>query len=318
MLKNKSYCIKIDPFFCINETSFKENREIPLNFKLDYDKKHQNLIHSGYIHKGFKKDLSSYLQPRYHMAVPLIDKNNNFLDSDTIRTSISRTTRNYIGNYHQKRGVYFTYSSNISNLDNFYDIINMTEQRQHITLRNKDYFKKILTSFKERALLCFAHVDLDKYMSFLDSEIKANNKNNDLKRQYEEANELHQKYGTDVITSVALVLMPSNKGVRMMEYLYAGNNTSILSHLNTNVGLLFDIFKKCLEKNIHYCNLGGVEGTLDDNLTTFKSKFNPVILEFAGEYDLPINKGTYKVINGLIPYAKKTYKKIRSLIRKVK
>jgi len=316
--ERNAYCIKIDPLFTVSEKSTKENVEITTNFNKNYDLKHRALLDNGYIHKGFKKSLSAYLQPRFNIAVPMIDRDNNFLDEDTLRSKISRTTRNYIGNYHQKRGVYFTYSSDIENIDLFYDIINITEKRQHISLRNKDYFKRILESYKDNAMLCFAHVDLVKYISFLESELETGKNNiEDTKRQLEQANAIQKEKGNDVVTSVALVISPSNnKGIRMMEYLYAGNNTEILPHLNTNVGLLFDIFKKCLDNKIHYCNLGGVEGTLDDKLFAFKSKFNSVILEFVGEYDLPINNNTYKLLELVVPVAKNVLKKLRHIIKR--
>ncbi|MDD2203348.1 MAG: peptidoglycan bridge formation glycyltransferase FemA/FemB family protein [Bacilli bacterium] len=313
-----AYCLKIDPLFCVTERSIKENIEIPLNFSEDYDKKHKVLLNNGYIHKGFKKNLAAYLQPRFNLAVPMIDKDNNFLDENTLRSKISRTTRNYIGNYHQKRGVYFTYSSDVKNIEAFYDIINMTEKRQHITLRSEDYFKRIIEAYKDNAQLCFAHVDLVKYISFLESELEVGKNNvEDTKRQLDQAKGIKKEYGNDVITSVALIISPSNnEGIRMMEYLYAGNNVEILPHLNTNVGLLFDIFKKCLDNKIHYCNLGGVGGALDDKLFVFKSKFNPVILEFVGEYDLPINKGIYKLFGVVMPIAKKVLKGVRYIIKR--
>jgi serine/alanine adding enzyme len=316
--KEHAYCIKIDPLFCVSEQGVKENTEIPTNFNNDYDLKHSVLLNNGYIHKGFKKSLSSYLQPRFNLAVPMIDKDNNFLNEEILRSKISRTTRNYIGNYHQKRGVYFKYSSDVKNIDIFYDIINITEKRQHITLRNKEYFRRILEAYKDNAMLCFAHVDLIKYISFLESELEVGKNNiEDTKRQLEQARAIKKEKGNDVITSVALVISPSNtEGIRMMEYLYAGNNTDILPHLNTNVGLLFDIFKKCLDNKIHYCNLGGIEGTLDDKLFAFKSKFNPVILEFVGEYDLPINKNTYKLLEVVVPIAKNALKKLRHIIKR--
>ena len=41
--------------------------------------------------------------------------------------------------------------------------------------------------------------------------------------------------------------------------------------------------------------MGGVEGTLDDGLTKFKDNFNPMINEFIGEFDIPVNKMLFKL-----------------------
>ncbi|MEG2799709.1 MAG: peptidoglycan bridge formation glycyltransferase FemA/FemB family protein, partial [Erysipelotrichaceae bacterium] len=36
------------------------------------------------------------------------------------------------------------------------------------------------------------------------------------------------------------------------------------------------------------------EGSLDDGLTKFKDNFNPMIVEFVGEFELPVNKLLYR------------------------
>lgn len=314
-----AYCVKIDPLFCNNEISLKD-KKIPLNFSNNWKLKHKTLINNGYIHKGFQKNMAAYLQPRFKMAVPLIDEFNQFLDEGALKSNISKTTRNYIGNYHERRGVYFTYSTNINDIEAFYGIINMTEIRQNIVLRNKEYYQRLMTSFDGSALLCFAHVDVDKYITFLNEE-RHNQKAilEDIERQLAQATEVKNNYGNDVITSVALVVFPSNTdGIKVMEYLYAGNDTRILPHLNTNVGLLFDIFKKGLERKMHYCNLGGIEGTFDDKLYTFKSKFNPVVLEFVGEYDLPIKNGLYHFYDKGLRATKRAFKVVRKIVKKVR
>ena len=64
----------------------------------------------------------------------------------------------------------------------------------------------------------------------------------------------------------------------------------------------------CLDNGCDYCDLGGVDGSLEDHLSTFKSKFNPNVLELVGEYDLVISKTWY----GLFNLGLKTLKFIRS------
>ena len=60
----------------------------------------------------------------------------------------------------------------------------------------------------------------------------------------------------------------------------------------------------CLDKFCDYCDLGGIDGSFEDHLSTFKSKFNPNVLELVGEYDLIINKFWYKVFNMLMSIRK--------------
>lgn len=50
--------------------------------------------------------------------------------------------------------------------------------------------------------------------------------------------------------------------------------------------------------------MGGVEGTLDDGLTRFKSHFSPVIEEFIGEFTLPVSS-LYGLANMLYIFRKR-------------
>jgi hypothetical protein len=47
-------------------------------------------------------------------------------------------------------------------------VLKHTEKRQHIALRNEAYFKKVMECFPDNAVLFFANINIDKYISFLD------------------------------------------------------------------------------------------------------------------------------------------------------
>ena len=85
---------------------------------------------------------------------------------------------------------------------------------------------------------------------------------------------------------------------------------ALLNKLNISAGLVFEMINFSMENNCHYCNLGGIDGNLNDHLTTFKQKFNGRIMEFAGEYDLPIS-WLYTPIKIFYPLLIKIYKKIK-------
>ena len=77
-----------------------------------------------------------------------------------------------------------------------------------------------------------------------------------------------------MVLSASIMFLPSNKnGIRTSEYLYAGNSLS-LTKIRVSTGVVFEIIKFSLENNCHYCNLGGIDGNLNDHLTSFKEKFN--------------------------------------------
>jgi len=313
--KKKSYLIKIDPYI-----SFNEKRVNPLdenehyNFYSDnVELIFNNLKELGYVHKGYKKEIRSYLQPRFAMIVPLVKADGTFFTEESFSKTLKRNVRYYLGDYHSKRGVIFNYSNNIDDLDEFINLIHKTEDRQNVLLRNKNYFKKMMELFGDRALLFFGKIDLNKYLEFIESSYNDNNSEKDLlNKQKEQVLELKKTKGDIITVSASLMVLPSNeKGIRMAEFLYEGNDTSILPNLKVNNGAIYYKLMHCLNNNCHYANLGGIDGSLNDHLFTFKSKFNPLVVEFIGELDLPINKFLYIIINVIEPVAKKVYRKVR-------
>ena len=170
-------------------------------------------------------------------------------------------------------------------------------------MRNEEYFNKILNNFKKRAYILFGNVDLEKYLEFLKNN---NGKAEDIKT----VENMIKEKGATITLSSALLITPINKGIRCSDYLYAGNDLA-LSKLNISGGVALEAAKISIEHKCHYCNLGGISGYLDDSLTNFKSKYNAVILEYAGEYDLVINKFKYHFIKTFKPILTKIYKIIK-------
>ena len=301
-----AYVVKIDPNFCYREYSIKDIEKndrfnIQTYYTNDYEIKHQNLLKAGFRHHGFTLKIDDSQQPRFNMSIPLINLDGTTCSEQELKTSFKKRVRDYIGNYHTNRGVFFEHTNDIKRLDEFMEIIEKTEERQNIILRNKDYFAKIMEKFD--AYLFFGKLDLCKYLSFLQEKGKES--------EIKEVENLIKKGNKIINLSASLVILPQNKkGIRTSEYLYAGNDLKF-SKLNVSYGLVYDICKFSIKQNCHYCNLGGIEGTLDDHLTSFKSKFNAIVWEFAGEYDLIINKLTYFPIEKILPIAKRIYRKIK-------
>ena len=172
--KIKAFVVKIDPLIAINEEYYdtfinKSNNISPKNYINDKDKKIENLKSCGYIHGGFKKNVGAYIQPRFNMAISLIDKDNNKLTEKELFANFKRNAKRYYGEFHEKRGIYFICVHDNSYIDDFYRIIKSTEDRQGISLRSKEYFKRIMDSFKEDAHMYIARVNVDKFIEFLNN-----------------------------------------------------------------------------------------------------------------------------------------------------
>lgn len=297
--KHHAYVVKLDPNFCISDNSFKDE-VIEHNYSKNYNIKHSNLIKLGYKSTGINKDMHKNLQPQYNVFAPMCDINNKILNSDDVLKKYHRI-KSYIGNYQEKRGISFEITDDIEKIDELVDLLKQTEKKQNISLRNKKYFVDIMNNYKGYAYLVFGHIDLNRYIDFLRS-------NNDLEA-IEYVNELKNKYSDKMTLSGALILLPKNKkGIRTSEYLYAGNNLN-LTKLHVSTALVFEIIKFSIDNNCHYCNLGGVDGNLNDHLTKFKQNFSGRIMEFAGEYDLATSK-LYYPIKLFYPVLIKLYKLI--------
>ncbi len=313
--KNGGIDIKIDPFICFSEDNIQNIRknkgiEVRKSFIKDTKEIVSNLEKVGFVHGGYKREVNAYIQPRYTMVISLKDKDENLYEKEALRRTFPKNTRNYIGTYQEERGVEFSYSKNKDDVKYLISVLKETEKRQHISLRSENYFKNLMDSFPDNAVLFFAHVNIDKYIKFLEKDMKEHeNKKEFCLNQIEEAKKVKEKYGSRPLAGATIVMMPTcNSGIKTASFLYAGTNTNILPSLKITNGLMFYRLCYCLDNGCDYCDLGGVDGSLEDHLSTFKSKFNPNVLELVGEYDLVISKVWY----GLFNLGLKTLKFIRS------
>lgn len=313
--KNGGIDIKIDPFICFSEDNIQNIRknkgiEVRKSFIKDTKEIVSNLEKVGFVHGGYKREVNAYIQPRYTMVISLKDKDENLYEKEALRRTFPKNTRNYIGTYQEERGVEFSYSKNKEDVKYLISVLKETEKRQHISLRSENYFKNLMDSFPDNAVLFFAHVNIDKYIKFLEKDMKEHeNKKEFCLNQIEEAKQVKEKYGSRPLAGATIVMMPTcNSGIKTASFLYAGTNTNILPSLKITNGLMFYRLCYCLDNGCDYCDLGGVDGSLEDHLSTFKSKFNPNVLELVGEYDLVISKVWY----GLFNLGLKTLKFIRS------
>ena len=227
-----------------------------------------------------------------------------------MRRTFPKNTRNYIGSYQDVRGVEFSFSKNKDDVSKLVSVLKHTEKRQHIALRNESYFKKVMECFPDNAVLFFANINIDKYISFLEEDVIKNpNKKEFCDKQKAEALEVKEKYGNNPLVGATIVMMPVNeKGIKTASFLYAGTNTEILPSLKVTNGLMYYRLCYALDNGCDYCDLGGVDGSLNDHLTTFKSKFNPDVVELVGEFNLVISKFWF----GMFNIAMRTLKFIRS------
>lgn len=247
-------------------------------------------LREDYEHQGFSKILSSTIQPRYHMTVSL---NREFPDS------FPKKTRRLIRDAIRK---YVTVGKfGADKLDDFMGVIKSTEIRQGITLRNKDYFESLFHEFNDNLELYISTIDVndalnkerEHYNKLVSDRIRlgrAPKKYHQLHEQIQSSQSLIDllnslpKSDKPLIVCGALVIASNT----YKEILYAGMNDDFAKFSGQYLTFA-TIIEDAKIQGFHELSMGGVDGDLTGSLAAFKSKFNPDIVEYYGEFDKPRN-----------------------------
>ena len=256
-----------------------------------------NLQDNKAIYKGKTLKIEETIQPRFHMGLYYTDDLNSHLPKSTIKSCKAAI----------KRHVNVKVADH-SEIEKFAKMIELTEKHKNVHLRNEEYFRKILDVYKEDATLYLADVNVNTYKKELEDSIKAANdtlqnetatnnaKNKTLQtiknseKELITINDLASKYPNDTIIAGGLMVGFGNT----CEMLYAGRNDDFNS-FRPQYYLYTKKIEHSFKQGYQYVNMGGIEGTLDDGLSKFKANFNPVIIEYVGEFDLPVMPLLYKL-----------------------
>lgn len=274
----------------------------------------ENLVNAGFRHGGFGKSLHDTLQPRFNAMIPLCNADGEPLTAQQLKKNLPSRMRTYFGAFSEARGLYYEKAElTEENFKLFESVLQKTEERQNISLRNSDYFKQLCDSFgAENAEIAFRRCNVSVYLRTLRERLAKEPENEEkLLAQIAEAEEIIAQEG-EVITLAALlnVYPPNKEGIRIAEYLYGGTDLRRFAAFRAMPGLLYEQCLLCIERGCHYLNLGGFAGTFDDGLFNFKNHFNPLCIEYAGEFTLVIDPLKYTLMSKALPTLKKVYKKL--------
>lgn len=322
--KNGIYSVKIDPPVPMKITppDLEESEYFTPFNEVEAESVRNYIFSSGFSYKELSLVLNDYIQPRFNMIVPLAKRNGEKLTSVEFKKHFKSSERKYLGAFASNRGMFFEEAEiNDENIDLFAEIMKSTGERQSIFLRNREYFKRLLLSFGSNAKLFFEKTDINIYIKYLTDRMAKESEDEKVKTSelLATAENVKAKRGQIIPLSVSVVIMPPNEdGIRMAEYLYAGSDLRDLPQFSGADVMLSEIMKYCAERNCQLLNLGGVEGSLDDGLYAFKSKFNPMLAEYIGEFDIVINKFKYNFVEKNLPWAARVYRRLVSFIKKEK
>lgn len=289
------------------------------NFKdVDVDRSNDELIKTfksyGYNHKGFSLDMSSTIQPRFNTVTKL---------EQLVPDLFSKDTRRLIRDADKK--FVEVRRCGKENLDDFLFALACTEKRKNISLRGREYFENLLDTFGDNALLYISYINVEKALK------ECHNRKENLEKEIEELGEKSPKKkrtleeqvaGTDKLIALFNELEIEDKSKDQVisaaitiaygnhaEIIYAGMNEDF-AKLPAQYKVFSDTMKKAQEMGISEVSMGGIEGSLNDSLLGFKSKFSPNIVEYYGEFDLVISHVFNLMYNYGLPLRRKILKLI--------
>ncbi len=292
----KKHClfIKMDPGIHYRDYLIEDKDEAQVY--ADMEEILANMKKAGAIHQGFSTYIKESIQPRYQA---------NVYACDDFEVSLPRHTRRLIKDA-LKRNVEVVRVGN-DRIDDFADVVALTEKRKHVSLRNREYFHQLMEIYGEDCYLFLAEVDVKAMLLQLYDQKKENDHQlqqlkegapkkqrrledirNALNRDIAEFEEIVKEYPQRTVIAGVLSIRVEDT----LEMLYAGMNDRFKKFM-PQYYLYTEIMKYAFAKGCRFANMGGIEGDLQDGLTKFKSNFHPHINEFIGEFDLPVNRLLY-------------------------
>jgi len=286
-----------------------------------------NLKKLGYKHFGFTNDFRFTLS-RWNFRVDL-DK-----DYEELKAGFSKSTRKNI-DLTYKKGVSVRKSS-IDDIEKLAEMFQATADRRHFNTRGADYYTRMHKYLGNLMQFYIAHVDFDKYLEYLNAELKNEEENNSnikkkmeidmvgskLKNGLETSNKRIEKITKDIEEANKLFeLYPNGKDIGGLLSLKSGNE-----YVTLTSGTLTE-FKSFMPKYImynehildaykfgmKYVNFFGISGNFDPKnpiygVYEFKRGFNGQVIEMVGEF-------TYKVSNTYYIY--NMFRHMKILLRNI-
>lgn len=268
----------------------------------------QSLKECGAEWVGRTEDMGETIQPRFQA---------NIYKEYFTEDQLSKSTKQAIRTARNK-GVEVIFGGT-ELLDEFAALMKKTEARKGIHLRGRDYYEKLLTTYAGQSYITLSRINLAQRLASLKEQLEKNqaeasrfnektkpgkidNNRQEKERLEEEIQFLHQelKAGQEIV-SLAGTLTLEFGGTS--ENVYAGMDENFRRY-QPAILTWYETAQHAFDRGATWQNMGGVENQLDGGLYHFKSKFNPMIEEFVGEFNLPTSM-LYPLVNKAYQLRKK-------------
>ena len=268
----------------------------------------QSLKECGVEWIGRTEDMGETIQPRFQA---------NIYKEYFTEDQLSKSTKQAIRTARNK-GVEVIFGGT-ELLDEFAALMKKTEARKGIHLRGKDYYEKLLTTYAGQSYITLSRINLAQRLASLKEQLEKNqaeasrfnektkpgkidNNRQEKERLEEEIQFLHQELkGGQEIVSLSGTLTLEFGGTS--ENVYAGMDENFRRY-QPAILTWYETAQHAFDRGATWQNMGGVENQLDGGLYHFKSKFNPMIEEFVGEFNLPTSM-LYPLVNKAYQLRKK-------------
>lgn len=294
--KSRAIAVRIDPPVPVKQGV---REDFPQEYGPEATALRESIEAAGFRHRGFFTGLHQTLQPRFMTAMLRPD------DASDILKTMPRRTRDFYKRARQRQAD--VYRGTIADLDKFLSVIHATEEEKDITLRPRAYYERIMNAYGDDAVLILSNLDIKNAIEEYTTRIadlaeqleatdeNAKNKRRQLtdqiksrKKRLQEMEECHEIDG-DEVTLAGCLSVSYGRGFEM---LYAGTNRDY-GTITAQDLVWVETLQHAFDGGADYVSLGGVDGSLEDSLLEFKSRFNAVIFEKIGEFDLVVNKPIY-------------------------
>ena len=271
----------------------------------------QSLKECGVEWIGRTEDMGETIQPRFQA---------NIYKEYFTEDQLSKSTKQAIRTARNK-GVEVIFGGT-ELLDEFAALMKKTEARKGIHLRGNDYYEKLLTTYAGQSYITLSRINLAQRLASLKEQLEKNqaeasrfnektkpgkidNNRQEKERLEEEIQFLHQELkGGQEIVSLSGTLTLEFGGTS--ENVYAGMDENFRRY-QPAILTWYETAQHAFDRGADWQNMGGVENQLDGGLYHFKSKFNPMIEEFVGEFNLPTS-----ILYPLVNKAYQLRKKLRN------
>ncbi|WP_414043162.1 aminoacyltransferase [Macrococcus sp. EM39E] len=270
----------------------------------------------GFIHQGFTTGFHPIHQIRWHSVLNTEGKTEKEVlnNMDSLR---KRNIKKVIKNGIKVRDL------SIDELHIFRQFMNDTSGKKEFVDRDDAFYKNRLEHFGDRVRMPLAYIDFTTYIPELiaeEQEVQAQitkaqvelEKKPDTKKwknvlsssetqlksvqeKLAEAHSLQQKHGDTLPIAAAFYL------INPFEVVYlAGGTSNEFRHFAGSYAIQWDMIKHTMSTGIHRYNFYGISGDFtedaeDAGVIKFKKGFNADVIEYIGDFVLPINKPVYKM-----------------------